>query len=359
MTTHVNPLSRLRILVFLAAFCAVRLMAADDTKAPTNAAAGALSNAPLAAEEAAVVSNQSTLRSTLQIQDQLHTLQAEDEKQRRQAADEAALLNQRLDVIENSLASQHVDGLREIQHSNDMVLVAAGAFACFGFLVLILASILQWQMVNRIRALAAAVPSMQGLPPNGEAAALGVGAAPLLGSTVSGPTAEFLGAIERLERRIHEMETGATTHQALAEGSPANGASAGMADEPAPEVAALLSDGSDKAKTIAVLLIRGQTQLKLDQPDAALASFDEILAQDPSHTDAMLKRGAALERLQRLNEAIECYDRAIATDSTMTMAYLHKGGVFNRMERYSEALECYEQALKSQEKAHPAEVVVG
>jgi tetratricopeptide (TPR) repeat protein len=362
MTRHKKPISSLRLLACLALLSAARLAAADDTNALTNTPGAADGNAQ--ATEAAVVSNQSTLRSTLEIQEQLHNLEVADEKARRQAeaadAQRTGLLSERLDAIETALASQHVEGLQEIQHSNDMVLIASGAFACFGFLVLMLSAYLHWQMVNRIKALATAMPSRQGLGAGDESAALGAGDAHLLdGGGVARPTAEFLGAIERLERRIHDMETTVHPQPALAEGVHANGSSLELAGPSDGGAGPASPEAFQKAKTISLLLGRGQTQLKLDQAEAALSSFDMVLALDPGHTEAMLKRGAALERLQRLNEAIESYDRAIATDSTMTMAYLHKGGVFNRLERYSEALECYEQALRSQEKAPTAEVMAG
>ena len=345
----------------MAVICAARLALADTTNVPTNASA--VTDGSAKSAEAAVISNQSTLRSTLEIQEQLHNLQVADEKARRQSeadyAQSQQLLDERLGAIETALASQHIDGLKEIQHSNDMVLIASGIFACFGFLVLILSALLQWQMVNRIKALAATLPTARGLGGGGEHGALGAGdAAHLLsGGSVARPTAEFLGAIQRLEKRINEMETSVHPQPALGEGASANGGSLELAGPSENGKEPVSPEFREKAKTISVLVNKGQTQLKLDQPEAALASFDEVLALDPSHTDAMLKRGAALERLQRLNEAIECYDRAIAADSSMTMAYLHKGGVFNRMERYSEALECYEQALRSQEKGPTAEVM--
>jgi tetratricopeptide (TPR) repeat protein len=360
MTRQKNTHFPLRLTACLAVICAARLALADTTNALTNASAVADGSAKSA--EAAVISNQSTLRSTLEIQEQLHNLQVADEKARRQSeADYASsqqLLDERLGAIETQLASQHIDGLKEIQHSNDMVLIASGIFACFGFLVLILSALLQWQMVNRIKALAAVLPAGRGLG-GGQHGALDAGdAAQLLsGGSVARPTAEFLGAIQRLEKRINEMETSVHPQPALGEGGSANGGSLELAGPSENGKEPVSPESREKAKTISVLINKGQTQLKLDQSEAALASFDEALALDPSHTDAMLKRGAALERLQRLNEAIECYDRAIAADSTMTMAYLHKGGVFNRMERYSEALECYEQALRSQEKGRAAEVM--
>ncbi len=361
MTRHQNTLFPLRLTAGLAVICAARLALADTTNLPPNASAASDGGAKSA--EAAVISNQSALRSTLEIQEQLHNLQVADEKARRQSeadyAQSQQLLDQRLGAIETALASQHVEGLQEIQHSNEMVLIASGVFACFGFLVLILSALLQWQMVSRIKSLAATLPNAQGLGAGEGHGALGAGEAAhlLSGGGVARPTAEFLGAIQRLEKRINEMETSVHPQAALAGGGSSNGGTLELAAPSENGKEPATPESAEKARTISVLLNKGQTQLKLDQAEAALASFDEALAIDPDHADAMLKRGAALERLQRLNEAIECYDRAIAADGTMTMAYLHKGGVFNRMERYSEALECYEQALRSQEKGRPAEVM--
>jgi tetratricopeptide (TPR) repeat protein len=103
------------------------------------------------------------------------------------------------------------------------------------------------------------------------------------------------------------------------------------------------------AARITMLLGKGQSLLNLDQAEEALGCFDQVLALDPSHPEALVKKGAALERLRKLEEAIACYDRAIAANGSLTVAYLYKGGLFNRMERFSEALECYEQALRTQE----------
>ena len=101
---------------------------------------------------------------------------------------------------------------------------------------------------------------------------------------------------------------------------------------------------------MAMILGKGQSLLSLDKPEEAIACFDEAIALDPRHSEALVKKGTALERLKRLEEAIDCYDRAIAANRSMTLAYLYKGGVCNQLERFSEALECYEQALRSQQQ---------
>jgi tetratricopeptide (TPR) repeat protein len=108
------------------------------------------------------------------------------------------------------------------------------------------------------------------------------------------------------------------------------------------------ADGNGTAARITLLLGKGQAFLNEDQPEEAMACYDEILEQDANHPEALVKKGAALERLKQDDEALRCYDRAIEADRTLTIAYLYKGGVFNRLERYNEALECYEQALRVQ-----------
>ena len=155
----------------------------------------------------------------------------------------------------------------------------------------------------------------------------------------------LLGALERLEKRIYELEH--TAHPPLQESAalphPSNGEPAGApADAPV----------TREAARITLLLGKGQSLLNLDQAEQALACFDKVLALDPSHPEALVKKGAALERLRKSDEALACYDRAIAADNAMTVAYLYKGGLFNRLERFGEALECYEQALRTQEHRH-------
>jgi len=339
-------------------FAAASLPAADDTNA---AVSPGDSGASLV--EAAVISNQSTIRANVQIQEQLHDLKAADERSRMENAAAAQkltdLVSHRLDMIEGSLTSQglqKLDDMRQAtldaQHSNQMMLMSAVGVACFGCLVLVLAAFLQWQTVNRVRALTAGLNTATVRPMigAGESAALSSGA-------LEQSTAQFLGAIERLERRIHQIEDHSHHNgKSLEAGATANGGALVAAGENGIDLAAE-SALPDEARHLEVLLNKGQTLLKLDQAEPALQCFEEILAESPNHSEALLARGSALERLQRLNEAIESYDRAIASDRRMTMAYLHKGGVFNRLERYTEALECYELALKCQEKAAIGEVI--
>ena len=313
--------------------------------ADTNAAAGTNANPDLEGRtaEAAVISNQENLRSSLQIQEELHNTQLTIEKNRKDTEEAAARQNDviegRLKLIEQSIASQRLDELKDLQRSNRLVIFAAGAFAVVGFIVLLFAAFVQWTAVSRLTALSARLP--RALGEGAAPAALGMGEAALLGTAGEPPTMQLLGVLEKLEKRIDSIEKGG----AHTEG--ANGLG----------IEAVSSAGEDGG-TVALLMGKGQTLLKLDKPEEAVVCFDEALAMDPGNTDLLVRKGAALERLQKMDEAISCYDQAIAADSSMTMAYLYKGGVYNRMERYNEALECYEQALKTQQKGPAANVII-
>jgi tetratricopeptide (TPR) repeat protein len=321
-------------------------------------------------EEAA--SSPETLRSYLQIQEQLHNTQLAIERNRQETeaanARNAELLQGRLSLLEKSLASQRLDELKDLQRSNRLVLIAAGIFALIGFLVLLFTAFLQWSAVNRLATVAAALPGSHALGMGHVPAALGLGETQLVGAgSVEESTTRFVGTIERLERRLHEMENAMFSKRSLAEPTASNGNGNGNGhDRPTPgasaengnDTGALPPPTSKEAGAVNLLLGKGETLLKLDQMEGALACFEEALTIDPASAEALVRKGLALERLQRLDEAIVCYDRAIATDTSMTMAYLYKGGVFNRMERYSEALECYEKALKTQAKGPAANVIV-
>ena len=153
-------------------------------------------------------------------------------------------------------------------------------------------------------------------------------------------SARFLSAIERLEKRIADMEKEANEP---------------LTDVPAPEPVVDESPVMDeKTAQINALLGKGQTFLNMDKLDDAIGCFDQVLALEPKYAEALVKKGTALEKIGRLDEAIQYYDRAIEADQNMTLAYLCKGGVFNRLERYGEALECYEKALRAKEKSSVA-----
>lgn len=291
---------------------------------------------------------QEALRAYLQLQEQLHATQMAVEQNRKDAAESAsraaAELGNRLQGIEHALSLQRARELEAMQSSNRVMLVVAGSFAALGFLAMVLMAYFQWRTVNGLAEISAALPPVRALGPGSALAALGPGDLP--GAAAEQSNLRLLGAMEQLEKRIHELEH--TSLPSLARGAefapaPSNGNGAHL--EPVPAAGTPGATGRPE-----VLLAKGESLLSLGQYEEALACFDAALELEPGQGEALVKKGSALEKMNRVDQAIECYDRAIQVDSSLTIAYLHKGGLFNRMERYHEALECYEKALQTQEK---------
>ena len=307
---------------------------------------GAEPGAPVVPEGRGDETNaQETLRSWLQVQEQLHATQLAIERNRQEtdsaAARSAEALGNRLKGIEQALGAQRAQELEAMQSSNRVMLIVAGSFASLGLLAMLLTAYFQWRTVSRLAEISASLPLGHALGAGPAMAALGAGDGHHL---ALGPAQEsnhrLLDAFDKLEKRILELEHSSSLP--LKEGAPSTNPAAG---EDIPGGAA----GRPDAARITMLLGKGQSLLNLDKAEEALACFDEVLALDANHPEALVKKGAALERLRKLDEAIACYDRAIAADGSLTVAYLYKAGLFNRMERFNEALECYEKALHTQE----------
>jgi tetratricopeptide (TPR) repeat protein len=292
-----------------------------------------------------------TLRAYLQLQEQLHATQIAIEENRKEAnaaaARNADAFAGRLQAIEQSISTQRTRELEAMQSSNRLMLIAAGAIASLGFAAMLLMAYSHWRAMNRLADIASGLPAGRPLGSQSALAALGGGESAVLAlSPPDQPGSRLLGAIDRLEKRILELEHIAQSPLPNATGSTA---AAGPATDGETQTAEAGAADEADAHRITVLLGKGQSLLNLDKVEEALACFNEALAINPQHAEGLVKKGLALERMRKADEAIECYDRAIASDRTLTIAYLHKGGLFNRMERFDEALKCYEQALRTQE----------
>ncbi len=305
------------------------------------------SNAVASKPEAPLLSTQDSQRSLLEIQEQIHNAQLAIEKSRSETESAVASNSKILEARFERMDAERIELLREIQHSDKIVLTVAGVIIFVAILILIASAGLQWATIRRITEATAQIHAGQSLQH------LSLGDGQLFSTqALEQSNTRFLDMIERLEKRIGEIETGKQLTNANGE---ANGHVNGQANKDLENHGAT---ASSTASQIRMLLGKGQTLLKLDQSEAALECLDELLAIDPGNLEALIKKGAALERLQRLPEAVACYDQVISRDSSMTIAYLYKGAVFNRMERHSEALECYELALKSRQKKEQAANII-
>jgi tetratricopeptide (TPR) repeat protein len=324
---------------------------------------------------------QETLRSYLQLQEQIHAIQLAIQQTRQQtdaaAAQSARNVGERLDAIDKALNAQRSRELDVVQssseaqqksndaqqRSNAVMLIVAGSFATIGFAALVLMAYFLWRTIQRLAELSAALPSIRAFNQRSTIAALGSSEASLVSVEPTEQASQRLAvAVDRLEKRICQMEHTAqpplkdaspANHEFTVSTSPTNGriTTAPSNSEPAgfAPAAAAAAAGKDDPR-VTLLLGKGKSMLNLNDVEGALGCFDEALALDPVNTEVLVKKGTALEKLRRLDEALECYDQAIGADGSMTIAYLHKGGLCNRMERFNEALECYEKALQTQEK---------
>ena len=310
-------------------------------------------------------SSNDTLRALLQLQQELHetqlaiernSLEAKNARQEAQNASilDAAAMSNRLAAIEESVRAQqesvraqHATEVDAVKSTNRLLLAVIGVFAAIGFLAALLTAYFQLRAVNRLTDISTALSSGRGLA-YPSAAALGMSEnGALANGTVEQVNSRLVNLLQHLEKRVVELEQ--TTATPLKEALNGNGNGEPHSH---PELA-LDSTPSEKTDQITRLIERGQALLG-EQPEEAVRSFDEVLAMEPNHAEALVKKGTALEKLRQPQEALECYDRAIAADSTLTIAYLHKGGLCSRLEKYGEAMECYERALHTQEKKRAA-----
>ena len=309
--------------------------------ASTSVAHAAVDAAPWPATNVVAEADPQMLRSFLLLQEQLRATQHSVDQAREEAQAEAKraaeLTAARLNLIEQTLNAQRQQELQALQNSTHTMLLMVGVATVIGFIVVLFAGFMQVRAATRLSEVSR---QLQAILPAARFAELGAGAggtAAQIGAPVESANASLLGAIDRLEHRLEEMETTAGGTQTATNGH----------KQIAPSVAS--------PSQLATLLNKGQTLLNLNQPEEALEQFDEALRLEPRNLEAWIKRGTALEKLQRTDEAITAYDQAIAIDGSTATAYLFKAGVYNRQKKYAEALQCYEKALNAQQKSRAAQ----
>src|SRR5262249_30795641 len=230
-----------------------------------------------------------------------------------------------------ALERMHKDQMDAVRSSNRTILVVVGTFAGIGFLGLVFILYILVRVIGRFSELLMASPSRVPLLTAGSTVpALGEGAM-LSARTGAAQQAvdRFQGAIDHLQRRIHEREQSFPTATPEPHAEPA-GPSASAAPASAAALAniqPLVSETSVAASRAAGLLGKGQALLNLDAAEQALQCFEEALNLEPENADVLVKRGMALEKMQDWEQALDSYNRALSTDPSMTVAYLYRGGL--------------------------------
>ena len=274
---------------------------------------------------------------------------------REAAAREAELLSKRLATMQEAFAVQQQAladrNARELQamQSSNRAMVIVSAVAC---LAMLMVAYFQWRMSKLWAEISMALRISPRLGGASAVSALGLADGRAATALVEDSNSRLLRAMEQLETRVGGLE------QISASAPGPRGSAlppAENGDGPVARSSVSTSVGAERPITqvqarISVLLGQGQSMLKKNEWEAAVSCFEEVLALEPNHGEALVKKGAALEGLKKWTEAFECYDRAIAANDSMTIAYLHKGGLCSRLERFKEALECYEMALRTHDE---------
>jgi tetratricopeptide (TPR) repeat protein len=296
-------------------------------------------NSPASAPPVSM-SNTDALNAYLQIQAQLHETQMMVESNREQTIaalqQGAKALNADIMLMQNAVVLQRRSEEESTEGVERTMLIVGGV----GMLMLAAVVTMVWlqlRTATRLIELAMAPgSSLNRVQPSlpvvetGASEALPASARAALEFS----NARLLGVIERLEKRILELEH--TVRVPLNENNQAD--------------LAFNGSGSISERRIEDLIVEGQLFLDTNKPEKALHCFEEALDIQPDLGEALIKKAAALEKLERTDEAITCYDRAIDLGDSSTTALLQKGGMLNRLARYDEALQCYERALQTQEK---------
>ena len=346
---------KLGVFCLFLALSFANVLAANGDLPATGTSTGTNSSNGAAQLEVNAGSNES-LRAFLQLQEQLHETQISIERNRMEvqaaSAQSAVTLSNRLQAIEQSLLVQRASELDEAQRTNRLMLALLGVFAVVGLAAALFTIYFQSRAVGRLADISTALSTTRGMGFPG-AGAISLGEHEVLSSgAVEQSNSRLVGLVKHLEKRIAELEH-TTTTLPLKEPAQATNGHSNTPTHPELALDPTAVEG-EKPSQIAKLLTHGQSLLSNDRAEEAIASFDEVLALDPNHAEALVKKGTALEKLRQPQEALEYYDRAIAVDGTLTIAYLHKGGLCSRLEKYGEAMECYERALHTQEKKRAA-----
>jgi tetratricopeptide (TPR) repeat protein len=289
-------------------------------------AAAWLAAVPLSAQTniASTATNDTVANGYLQIQEQLHATQLAIEQNSLAATEEAKknadALAARLQSLEQTVAAQRANEAEAARRTQQFTLVIAAVFGVAGLGVLLLMVYFQWRAFSQI----AQISTQQ------HAALANAGAVHQLAApgraTVEISNARLLDVVGQLEKKILDLES---SRRLLAEPAGAN------TFDP---------------------LAEGQQFLEANEPQKALAAFDQFLAAQPNHAEALAKKASALEKLGKLEAALTYCDRAIAQNGTDTVALLQKGGLLNKLNRHAEALDCFEQALRAREKKSGAKI---
>jgi tetratricopeptide (TPR) repeat protein len=96
---------------------------------------------------------------------------------------------------------------------------------------------------------------------------------------------------------------------------------------------------------------QGTVLSNLGRYEEALASVDQVLANQPSNHTAWVFRGSVLTHMERYNEAITSFDQALKIQPKDKAAWLFRGVALHHLGDYKQAYASYDRVLGPQR--HP------
>ncbi|MEA5510252.1 tetratricopeptide repeat protein [Crocosphaera sp. UHCC 0190] len=95
-------------------------------------------------------------------------------------------------------------------------------------------------------------------------------------------------------------------------------------------------------------LKQAEQQLKLEDLEGAIASWEKVLEIDPNSIQAWHNRASALGELGQFEEAIASFERVIALNPQEFQSLNGKGLVLYNMGQFEEAIVCFERVIEGQ-----------
>ncbi len=104
----------------------------------------------------------------------------------------------------------------------------------------------------------------------------------------------------------------------------------------------LMDDGAEDAVLSFYL---GNAYLGLDQPDSAIAYYEEAISLDSTYAKAYVNCGIAYDRINRFDRARGSFEKAIEADPNDVLARCHLGHYYHVRGEIGKAVSFYQDAL--------------
>lgn len=103
---------------------------------------------------------------------------------------------------------------------------------------------------------------------------------------------------------------------------------------------------AQESKNTQALLCRAQTYVQMQEHEAALKDFRELLRLDPTNAKAWHGQGVAEAELGLYPSSIDSFDRALSCEPNSDKIWYNRGRALLKLEQYEQALESFDRAVE-------------